>query len=499
LNRRAAQPYLLGVDSGLTVTKAVVYDLGGRAVALARAESEQRQHPGGRVEKDPDEQWRTCASAIADVMLRAAVPPSAIAAVGLTGHGDGAYVVDEDCRPVRAAVTSLDSRAAPIVDRWRATEVGPRALALTGELPFAQHAPAILAWLKANEPASYARVRWVLYAKDWLKLQLTGRVTTDPTDASATFTGVADQTYSREALGVYGLDELWGRLPPIVPSTEVVGRVTAHAAGLTGLAAGTPVVSGLHDVDASALGAGCVRPGQLTVVAGTYSVNEVISDRPEVDGRWLCRNWLHPGRWMLMSTSPTSATNLEWFVRRLCHGDAFAFVDDEVESVLRDASRLLYLPFLHGSPYGALASGGFVGLRGWHRRGHLLRALLEGVAFNHRTHVDWLRERLAVHDVRLTGGGAASPVWSQVFADVLRTPVGVAEAPEAGALGAAICAGVGAGLYRSLEQGVSCACRLQRVHEPTPERSATLDAAYVSYTRVVEALRPLWPELCDPA
>jgi L-xylulokinase len=362
-----------------------------------------------------------------------------------------------------------------------------------------------LAWIRENEPDSLAHTRWVLYVKDWLRYRLTGEYATDPTEASSGFTDVETQDYSDEAFPLYGLEELRGKMPPIVGCMETAGEVTREAAEATGLAPGTPVVTGAHDVDASAVGTGGIEPGNLTMVAGTWSINEVISDRVTRDENWACRNFVVPRRWMNMSASPASATNLEWFVQRLSPleveraeergGSPFEFVNEEVGEVIHEKSRVFYHPFLYGSPYGDAATAGFFGLRGWHRRGHVLKALLEGTVFNHKGHVDALRSTFRLTQVRLTGGGSRSELWSQIFADALDLTVEVTEAGEAGALGAAVFAGVGSGVYDSLEEARAKTVRLLRTHEPDPESHDRLSEAYDTYTALAEALEPLWPRL----
>jgi L-xylulokinase len=359
--------------------------------------------------------------------------------------------------------------------------------------------------MKENEPENLERTRWVLYVKDWLRYKLTGEYATDPTEASSGFTDVRTQEYSDDAFPLYGLEEVRGKLPPVTGGMEVVGEVTREAAEATGLEAGTPVVAGIHDVDASAVGVGCTKPGHLTMIAGTWSINEVVSDNFAFHETSACRNFVTPGLWMNMAASPASAANLEWFVQSLSPleveratesgASPFDFVNEEAKTVLDEKSRVFYHPFLYGSPYGDEATAGFFGLRGWHTRGHLLKALFEGIVFNHKGHVDDLRSNFEVTRVRLTGGGSQSELWSQMFADALDTSVEVTEAGEAGALGTAVCAGIGTGVYSSLDDATQRVVRLLRTHDPDPENRDRLAEAYETYTALAEALEPVWPRL----
>jgi L-xylulokinase len=498
-------PYLLGIDSGLTVTKAVVFDDKGRQRGAGAVNNVQSNPYPRWCEQDMERAWGNCRSAIRRAVEKSGICPEEILGIGITGHGDGIYLVDERGRPVRPGILSLDSRAHRVLERWQESGVTNQALKLSGQKPFAALPATLLAWFKEHEPKTLERTRWVLFAKDWLRYKLTGEYATDPTEASSGFTNVRTQDYSPKAFSLYGLEEVREKLPPIVASTDVIGEVTREAAEATGLAPGTPVVSGLHDVDASAIGVGCMNVGHLTIVAGTWSINEVVWDEPTFKNGVICRNFVVPGLWMNISCSPASAINLEWFVQRLCPLEVakarergispFGFVGKEVEAVLGDKSRVFYHPFLYGSPYGEAASGGFFGLRGWHTRGHLLRALFEGTIFNHKSHVDVLRSAFKITRVRLTGGGSRSEAWSQMFADALDLTIEVTDAGESGALGAAICAGLGVGFYSSLDEAIESVVGILRTHEPEPENRDRLAEGYETYTALAEALLPVWARI----
>lgn len=497
--------YLLGIDSGLTVTKAVLFEPGGRAVASAGIRVPQHVPEPRFIERDIDELWAATGAAVRGALERAGATGGDVIAIGVTAHGDGVYLLEADGRPARRGIVSLDSRAHQTVERWNASPVPERALRTTGQVPHVSSPAALLAWVAENEPDVFERTRWALACKDVIKLRLTGEVSADPTEASTAFTDVRTQLYSDEAFEIYDLAAAREMVAPVVGSTEVAGAVTPEAAEVTGLRAGTPVVSGLHDVDASAIGTGVIRPGQLSVVAGTYSINETIADHPVTDERWFARNFVREGQWMHMAISPASATNLEWYVQRLAPEqtaaaqrdgrDPFAMVTSEVEAVLHDPPSVVFLPFLYGSPAGPGPSGSFLGLRGWHTRGHVLRAILEGVAFNHRWHIDDLRSSFPVDEARLTGGAARSAIWSQIFADVLGLEIIITDADEAGALGAALCAGAGAGLYASLEEGSRLAVHDVAGFTPVAENAARLEEAYQTFRSATDALGDVWPRL----
>lgn len=497
---------LLGIDNGLTVTKAVVFDAEGTQLSVARRRVPQSIPRPHHVERDMAGLWMATAEAIVEAIARSGRPAADIAAVAATAHGDGIYLLDADRKPLGPAILSLDSRAGAVAEGWNAGPVAAEALALTGQLPHAFAPSALLAWLKANDAARYRRIATAFACKDWLRFCLTGEVGTDRTEASTSFTDVRTQDWSRDALRLFGLADLEPALPPIAGPAEIVGRVTPSAAAATGLVAGTPVAAGLHDVTASALGIGGHAEGLLAIVAGTYSINEVVSAEPNVDARWFCRNAIAPGRWNNMAISPASAANYDWFLDTLCRHDqaaaeaagqsVHARLAAEIDAALAKPSTVLFHPYLFGSPHGPVASAGFFGLRGWHDRGAMLRAVLEGIAFNHRVHVDALRDGFAVREARLTGGASRNPAFAQMFADVLGMPVVVTATDEAAAWGAALCAGAAIGLYASPQDDPRDIAQISAAtYRPDPARSAAYAERYRLFRRAAETMAPLWPEI----
>jgi L-xylulokinase len=487
--------YLLGVDAGQTVTKAVLFDGAGYAVAGARADTRvSSPHPRWQ-ERDMIEAWRQTAAAIAACLRSAGVDGRQVAAVGVCGHNDGVYPIDIDGHPVRAAILATDSRAHEYVARYRSDGTAERALALTGSSPFAGSPAAVYSWLRDHDPFALHEARWLLFCKDWLRYRLTGVPVTDVTEASASFACAKEQAYSADALALYELEFCAEKLPPILRSDELAGRVSPEAAEQTGLSPGTPVVTGAHDVDAGAVGMGAVAIGAVSVMMGTFSINQVVADTFYPDHRWQARSFLTPGAWLHMSTSPCSASNLDWAVRLLGPYDAggrpdfAAAVAAGVSVAAADAP--LFLPFLYGAPPG-LAPGGesigaaFDGVRGWHTRDHLLRAVLDGVVFNHRAHLDALRERFTLTGAaRLGGGGARSPQWSQLLADTVGLPMEIVDTEEAGARGAAALAGVGAGWYASPVEAAAATVRVVRRHDPVADPAMV--ERYARYQQLVAA------------
>lgn len=489
---------LLGVDAGTTVTKAVLFDASARELARASRRVPLTYPAPHHVERDQEVLWQAVAEAIREVLT--AVPGSAqrVRSVGITSHGDGVYLVDEHGLPTRPGIMSLDTRARDVVEGWDRSGVSDDALALTGQRPWPSSPAALMAWLMAHEPDVVAGSRWALAAKDALRFRMCGVVATEPTEASLAFTNVRTQVYDSAVLDMYGLSSAERLLAPVKPCDFVVGHVTAEAAALTGLVPGTPVAGSAHDVDCSAIGTGVIAPGTASVVAGSFSINQVISAEPVTGDRWLARNFVSAGLWMNMAISPTSSANMEWFVQQFAadelargqrEGDPFAFVDRDIASIESDPSDVVFLPFLYGSPLPTAASAAFLGLQGWHRRGHLLRAVMEGVAFTHRIHVDDLASSFRIDDVRLTGGASRSHRWCQIFADAFQRPIEVTNIEESGAWGSAMLAGLAAGVFPSLVAAVESTVTVEHRYLPNGDH---LNAAYRDFTRALVALDPYW-------
>jgi len=261
----------------------------------------------------------------------------------------------------------------------------------------------------------------------------------------------------------------------------------------------------LHDVTASALGIGGHRPGVVAIVAGTYSINEVVSAQPKVDPRWFCRNAIAPGQWNNMAISPASAANYDWFLDTLCqaeHREAEAtgrsvhsLLGPEIDAALARPSTAIFHPYLFGSPYGSAASASFLGLRGWQGRGDMLRAVLEGIAFNHRVHIDALRDGFDVTEARLTGGASRNPAFAQMFADILGMPVAVTATDEAAAWGAALCAGAGTGIFTSPNDDPRDLEQMQQTYRPDASRSAAYQTRFELFRDIAGALQPIWPRI----
>jgi L-xylulokinase len=500
-----ARTYLMGIDNGGTVTKAALYDMAGREVAVSSMKTEMLFPHPGHTEKNVDALWAANVRVISDVMKRAGAEPAEVAALAVTGHGNGMYLVDADGRPAHDGINSADSRAADYVARWYSDGTLQKILPRTCQSIWAAQPAALLAWFTDHDPAVLEKTRWIFMCKDYVRYRLTGEACAELTDYSGlNLMNIHDLRYDPVVLDAFGISHTRDKLPPLRRSGEICGRVTAQAAAETGLAAGTPVAGGLFDIAACAIGTGITSPDKLCLVAGSWSINEYISPAPVQDpGLFMTSKYCIPEYWLITEASATSASNLEWVVSELMDGErrdaetrggsVFDTINEMVRAIPPEDSDVLFFPFLYGSNVGPKASAGFFGLHGWHGKAHMLRAVYEGVVFSHKTHVDrLLGHRAGARSARIAGGAAKSAVWVQMFADVLQIPIELTACEELGAMGAAMCGGVAVGLFSSFEQAVQGMVHVSHTVEPKTENRQIYREKYGRYTNHIEALRAAW-------
>ncbi len=495
--------YFLGTDNGCTVAKAALFTPDGREVAAAARKVEIQAPRPGWHEMDMEAIWQATAAAIREVLEHSGIDPAEIACIAPTGHGNGLYLVDERGRGVRPAIASTDSRARDIIDGWLAEKLDARLRPKTMQAMWPAQPNALLAWLQTEEPESLERAHAVLMCKDYIRTRLGGELRAEITDFSGTsLLDVGRGAYDPELLEHFGLAGLQRLLPPLIESSALGGAVSATAAAETGLVEGTPLAAGMFDIDACGLACGLVDDGPLCMIAGTWGNNQYIAREPVVDEAvFMTSRYAIPGWYLMLEGSATSASNLEWLLteffeaERAC-GNVYALADELVAETRPEEAGIVFLPFLYGSNESLDAKACFFGLDGWHRRGHVLRALYEGVVFAHEWHVQrLLRFRPMPSSIRLAGGAARSSVWTQIFADIFQVPVEVPSGTELGALGAAICAAVAVGLYPDFPRACEAMVSFDRRVEPDRGRAALYAEKRARSTRLRETMAPLWTEL----
>lgn len=493
---------ILAHDLGTTGDKASLHTDDGRLVAAVTVGYPTRYAPGGVVEQDPEDWWRACCEATRRLLAETGTAAERVSVVGLSGQMMGAVLLDRAHRPVRPALIWADHRSGPQADRVARTVPVEETYAITGHRLNPTYSLTKVAWVRDTEPDVFARTAVVCQAKDHVVARLTGELVTDPSDASST--NAFDQrtgTWSTRLLEAADLDP--ALMPPVVPSTTVVGGVRAEVAEEVGLRAGTPVVIGGGDGPMAAVGAGVVTPEDgAYLYLGSSSWVSFAARAPLHDPgmRTMTFNHVVPGLFVPTATMVAGAGSLQWVGEVLEPGTDGARTGAllaEAAGVTALDDHLHFLPHLLGerSPHWEPAArGAFLGLTRAHGRGHLVRAVLEGVVLNLLTCVQAFRDCGAdVGQVTAIGGGARSDLWLQLFADAFGTPVVRRDVvDEANSLGAAVVAGVGAGLLDDVTAARGLARETARF-EPSPERTEAFAAALPRWSALYRALEPTFP------
>ncbi|WP_129115418.1 FGGY-family carbohydrate kinase [Halegenticoccus tardaugens] len=488
---------LIGVDAGTTMIKTVAFSPDGDAIHRSSVANAVKRPESGWAEQSMVTTWKKTAQTISEVVDELD-DSSKVAALGVTAQGDGCWLVDADGAPVRPAILWSDGRAGEYVREWQTEGITDRVYDVCGGTQFPGSSLVILRWLREHDPESYEAADTVFFCKDWLKYKLTGELTTDLSDASLPYLDVETGEYADEVLDAVGMPEVADMRPPLAEGTAVVGEITDAAAIETGLDVGTPVVSGFIDVAASAFGSGAALPGDGSSVVGTTSLNQTILDEPPSDGaRAGITLALGEGLWTKFMASMTGTPNLDWAIEEIMDKSAFNLVEEEVESIPIGSDGVLYHPFLSSAGERAPfinpnARAQFMGLTQEHTQAHLVRAVYEGISLAMRdcySHLPYDAD-----EIYLSGGGANSDFWCQMFADCLNATIVVPRGSEFGAKGAALLAGVGVGAYGDLPSAVEETSAVERSFEPRPEKVQQYRRWYDVYRDAYEATFDVWDE-----
>ena len=501
--------YFIGTDNGGTMSKAALFDLGGKELAVASEKVDFLTPESSWSERDMGAMWQSTANAIKKVITKSGVNPDEIAGVGNTGYGNGLYLIDENGDPVRNAINSTDSRAREYIDQWITEGIDKKVLPKTMQCLWPAQPNALLRWIKDHEPESMDKTKWVMVAKDYIRFKLTGEVKGDMSDSSAL--SLMDNNTGKwdpELFETWGISEFFDKMPPVVQTSDIAGYVTAEAAELTGLKEGTPVCGGMFDIDACGIASGMTKEGQLSLVAGTWGNNQFISRKPVVDSDLFMTSFYSiPGWYLSFEGSPTSASNFDWFANTFFKDECelpankgkhvYEICSDLIKGTTPD-NNLLFLPFLLGSNVDSNATGCFIGLSSNHTRGDLARAVWEGIIFSHRWHVERLMKFIEMPEcVILTGGVTNSSEWVQMFADCFQLPMKVPNGTELGALGAAIAAAVATETYPDFHSACDQMVELGREQQPATEMKDYYDKKFGKYMTLLAALKPVWKTLAE--
>jgi xylulokinase len=489
--------YVLGIDVGTGGTRAVILDDQGRIAASATEEHEPFASPQiGWAEQRPEDWWRAAGVAVQKALAGSDIRKEDVGCVGFSGQMHGAVMLDSLGDVVRPALIWCDVRTGKQCQELKDKIGWDRLIQLTSNPPLENFTLTKLLWVRANEPENWARVRSVMLPKDYVRFKLTGERATDVADASGTLMlDVARRQWSRAVLQAAEVDV--SALPALHESPQVCARVSASGAAATGLAAGTPVVAGAGDQAAGAVGMGIVTPGAVSATIGTSGVVFAATSAPLVDPKGRLHTFCHavPGRWHVMGVTQAAGLSLRWFRDSFSNGagNGYQQLTAEAATIAAGSDGLLWAPYLMGerTPHlDAKARGMLVGLSASHTRAHLIRAILEGVAFSLRDTFTIFEEmKVPVTRIVLGGGGARSAVWRQIQADVYGREVEILEAEEGAAYGAAILAGVGADVWPSVDEACASVLFVRERVSPKAASVAAMNAGYAAYRRIYPGMK----------
>ncbi len=501
-----SKKYVLGIDNGGTVIKAAIYDAEGNVHALAQSHMDTLVPQPLFTERDSEDLWDANVRAIRRCLDQSDVDAADIAALAITGHGNGLYLARRDGSPSRNGIISTDARAQSYVDRWLARpDYKDRVQSKTGSTVWAGQPPALLAWLDEHEPDVFDETDYVLSCKDYIRLRLTGTATLETTDACGVcLANIMTREVYPDLFDFFGIRRWLEKIPPVVDSTEFGGVVTEEAAALTGLAVGTPVAGGTMDIVAGALAAGLTEEDQLTVITGTWSINEVISSDPQLDNKvFLTDVYPIPDTWLILEGNPNGVSNLDWYIRNVVRryldvfgdremsdGEVFALCEKLIHDFVPDVQDPFFLPFINGTSIIPDGRAGFVGITSYHDMRHMVRAVYEGVIFSHMHLIKQLRGYIDLSGhVRFTGGAANSKIWTQMFADAIGMPLDIVDAEESGTLGSAMCSAVAAGIHPDIQTAVNhMAGKTRETVYPNPEFAGLFQQRFARFEEHLASL-----------
>lgn len=489
--------WFLGMDVGTGGTRVVVVDEAGKLVATASSDHAPfRTEKPGWAEQDPEDWWRAAQEAICNALAAAPEPREPIVAIGLTGQMHGAVLLNENGQVLRPSLIWCDTRTQPQCD-WLTEKLGyERLIELTCNPALPNFTVTKVLWVKEHEPAIFARIRHILCPKDYVRYRLTGEFAIDVQEASGTLLlDVAHRRWSSEVAEVAGIEESW--LPKVYESPEVCARISAVAAGKTGLAAGTPVVAGAGDQGAGAVGMGILQPGSVSATIGTSGVVFAATATPTKDPKGRLHTFCHavPGLWHVMGVTQSAGLSLSWLRETFFAGQSYDALNEAASKVPVGCEGLEWAPYLLGERTPHLdpqVRAAFAGVTTVHTAAYFTRAVLEGVAYSLRDTFTLFAELgIPVSGIRLGGGGARGPLWRRIQAGVYGRAVEVLTAEEGGAFGCALMAGVGAGHWADLDEACGQAIEVARRIEPDVADSKIYEAGYKRWRKLYPALRCL--------
>ncbi|MHB1483197.1 MAG: xylulokinase [Saccharofermentanales bacterium] len=496
--------YLLGIDIGTSGTKTVVFDHDCKVIASESYGYPMSQPHNGWAEQDPHDWWDAVCSTCKGVLAKSGIHPADIKGIGLSGQMHGLVMLDEDGEVLRPSIIWCDQRTQEECDEITRRVGAERLIEITANPALTGFTASKILWVRNHEPEIYEKCKHILLPKDYIRFCMTGDYATDVSDASGMqLLDIGERRWSDEVLEALDIDrDLLGK---VYESVEITGFTSVHAAESAGLEAGIPVVGGAGDNAAAAVGTGVVKDGKAFTTIGTSGVifahtSELVIDPKGRVHTFCCAV---PGAWHVMGVTQAAGLSLEWFKKEFCAREimdandknisVYRIMDEEASQIRVGCDDLIYLPYLMGERTPHLdpdCRGVFFGLSAMHTRAHLIRSVMEGVAFSLKDCMSVLNEMGVAPDEMLAcGGGGKSPLWRQMLADAYDCPVITLAADEGPALGVAILAGTGTGMFSSVENACEKIIARKDMIMPIPDNNAKMERNYLIFKSLYVQLK----------
>lgn len=493
----------LGLDISTTGSKALLVNEAGTVLAAATTpHTLQTPHPLWS-EQDPGEWWQATAASIHAVLKQAGLSGQRVLAVGMTGQMHGLVLLDDHGQVLRPAILWNDQRTQAQCDEIHQRVGREKFLQITGNIALTGFTAPKILWVAENEPDVFRKVKHVLLPKDYIRFRLTGEYALDKADGSGTVLfDLRKRTWSPEILDLLGINPAW--MPPTFEGAEITGKLTSEAAAATGLLAGTPVVAGGGDQSAQAVGVGAVEPGVVALTVGTSGVVFATTPSALIEPQGRLHAFCHavPGKWHFMGVMLSAAGSLQWFRDTLAPGMSFDDLLGEAKSIPAGSDGLQFLPYLSGerTPHpDPQARGAFIGLTIRHGRGHMTRAVLEGVSFGLMDILTLIQNAGlgGIRQVRASGGGTKSLLWQQILASVLETELVTLNSMEGAAYGAALLAGVAVEAWKDVDTACNNTIMITGSIQPAPDQVEIYQKAYSIYQELYPTLKPSFEKMSN--
>lgn len=504
--------YLLGIDIGTSGTKTVLFDEMGNTIASALEEYPLYQPNIGWAEQDPEDWWQATAASIHRVLAVSGVKSADVSGIGLSGQMHGLVMLDGDNKVLRRSIIWCDQRSTAECDQITSLIGAERLIEITANPALTGFTASKIMWVKNNEPDIFEKAKKILLPKDYIRYRLTGEFATEVSDASGMqLMDISGRCWSAEILSKLRIER--SQLADLYESQEVSGRVSSKAAAQTGLRAGTPVVGGGGDQAAGAVGNGIVKPGVVSSTIGTSGVVFAYLDKISIDPKGRVHTFCHavPDTWHVMGVTQGAGLSLKWFRDNFCKEekstaelmgvDPYVLMDQEAEQVKAGSNGLLYLPYMMGErtphldPY---AKGVFFGFSAKHDKRDMIRAVMEGVVYSLRDCLEIITGMgVNVSEIRASGGGGKSKLWKQMQADVFGTGITTINSGEGPALGVALLAGVGTGVYKNVAEACDTTIKVKNVQQPDMELYSKYSKFYTLYGQLYKSLKKDYRDLAD--